>query len=95
MLKGIEENMKDVDVKYVKPMGGLFIWVKFPDEFDTLEMLEIAKKNKILYIPGSAFHPDGGGRNTLRLSFCLPPEEKIVEGMMRLGKTIREYFKGV
>jgi len=95
MLKGIEENMKDVDVKYVKPMGGLFIWVKFPDEFDTLEMLEIAKKNKILYIPGSAFHPDGGGRNTLRLSFCLPPEEKIVEGMRRLGRTIREYFKGV
>jgi DNA-binding transcriptional MocR family regulator len=58
-------------------------------------MLEIAKKNKIIYIPGEAFSVNEESReevkNCMRISFCLPSHDEIIEGTKRLLKTINEY----
>jgi len=39
---------------------------------------------------GSDFYPNGGGENTMRLSFSLNSEAKIDEGIKRLAKVVRE-----
>ena len=39
-------------------------------------------------MPGAAFFADGTGRNTIRLSFSAANEERIAEGIARLGRIV-------
>jgi DNA-binding transcriptional MocR family regulator len=43
----------------------------------------------VAFVPGSAFFTDGQGQNTIRLSYSLPSEDKINEGIARLGTLIK------
>lgn len=43
----------------------------------------------IAFVPGHAFHADGRGRNTMRLSFSLPAPDAIREGMARLKRALQ------
>ena len=53
---------------------------------DGADLLATALETQnIAFVPGSAFFPDGSGRNTLRLNFSSPNETQIEEGMRRLG----------
>ena len=56
-----------------------------PDWFDTTAMLAAAVERRVAYVPGSAFYPDGRGRDRMRLAFCYPAEDRILEGVARLG----------
>jgi 2-aminoadipate transaminase len=40
-------------------------------------------------VPGQAFFANGGGENTMRLNFSNSDEERIVEGIARLGRAIK------
>lgn len=94
MIKALEENFSDIKgAKWVNPQGGLFVWFTLPEGYDTMEMFEIAKEKKIYYIPGEAFTIDDSKSSSMRLSFCLPPEEKIIEGVKRLKEVVVEYGK--
>jgi len=98
MIKAFEDILSGIEgVTWTYPNGGLFTWVTLPEEIDTMEMLEMAKKNKIIYIPGEAFSVNEETRqlvkNSMRVSFCLPSHEEIVEGNHRLVKTIKEYME--
>ncbi len=91
MIEALQKYVAPYGARWNKPGGGLFIWVELPEEYDTMEMLDIAKEKLVFYIPGAAFLPDGGKCHSMRLSFCLPPIEKIEEGVRRLGEVIEEY----
>jgi DNA-binding transcriptional MocR family regulator len=98
MMKAFDEILSEIEgVTWTYPNGGLFTWVTLPEDFDTMEMLEIAKKNKIIYIPGEAFSVNEETKqevkNSMRISFCLPSHEEIIEGNRRLVKTIKEYME--
>ncbi|MBC7236615.1 MAG: PLP-dependent aminotransferase family protein, partial [Chloroflexi bacterium] len=56
---------------------------------DTVELLQEAARQKVAFVPGAPFYANGGGQNTLRLSFASVPPETIVEGIRRLGEVIR------
>lgn len=72
--------------EWSRPEGGMFIWARLPETYDTAEMLRNAvAQNGIAYVPGHAFYSDGRGRNTLRLSFTLPSHVEIRDGMDRLA----------
>jgi len=96
MMESFDKYMKEIDgVTWTFPHGGLFSWVTLPEEIDTMDMLELAKENKIVYIPGVAFSVnEETAKKTsrcMRVSFCLPSCEEIEEGTKRLVKTIKEY----
>lgn len=94
MIKALEEEFAAVKgAKWVNPQGGLFVWFTLPEGYDTMEMFETAKEKKIYYIPGQAFTVDDSISSSMRLSFCLPPEEKIIEGVKRLKEVVVEYGK--
>ncbi len=76
----------EVDV----PNGGLFAWVKLPSHVDTRAILVKAVENKVAFVPGGSFFPNGGQENYMRLNFSNMTEEKIVEGLARLGKILKE-----
>ncbi len=89
MLDALDKYVKVDGAKWTKPEGGLFIWVTLPEKYDTMELFEEAKKVGVAYIPGSAFYVDDRVSSNMRLSFCLPPENQIDEGIRRIGKLIR------
>jgi len=89
MLESLEENMPE-GVIWTRPHGGLFLWVELPEGCNTVEMFEAAKKNKVAYVPGVSFYPNGGGENTMRLNFSYCKPEKINEGISRLGAMLKE-----
>ncbi len=89
MLDALDKYVKVDGAKWTKPEGGLFIWVTLPEKYDTMKLFEKAKKVGVSYIPGSAFYIDDRVSSNMRLSFCLPPENQIDEGIRRIGKLIR------
>jgi len=94
MLAELERSFGSMEgFHWTKPEGGLFIWFTLPEGFDTAEMLERGKAANILFVPGEAFSLDNTCNNSMRLSFCLPPREDIIEGVRRLKKIVVEYGK--
>jgi DNA-binding transcriptional MocR family regulator len=77
------------DVCWDRPDGGIFLWVTLPLEFDTQQMFDDAVTEKVVFVPGSCYSPDGGLRNTMRLNFSANTEEKITQGIERLARVIR------
>jgi 2-aminoadipate transaminase len=75
-------------VRWTHPEGGLFLWATLPEGLDSAELLADALREKVAFVPGTSFHPNGGGRNTLRLNFSYSRPEVIEEGIRRLGGVI-------
>jgi 2-aminoadipate transaminase len=77
------------DVHYIRPEGGLFLWVTLPSQCDTVALLQEAAEQKVAFVPGGPFFANGGGQNTLRMSYASVPPETIREGIRRLGEVIK------
>ena len=77
-------------VQWVEPRGGFFLWVALPEHVNTAQPLTRALGHGVIFVAGGAFFVDGTGQHTLRLSFSLPSEERIVEGVQRLAAAITE-----
>lgn len=84
------EEMFPAGVTWRKPKGGMFLWSILPEGMDSAEVLKRAIEKKVAFVPGEAFHPIGGGKNTLRLNFSYSSPETIREGISRLGITLKE-----
>jgi 2-aminoadipate transaminase len=89
MLESIEEHFPD-GAAWTHPAGGFYVWVTLPEWFDTRAMLAAAVERRVAYVPGTAFYPDGRGRDRMRLAFCHPPEDRIREGVARLGALLQD-----
>jgi 2-aminoadipate transaminase len=87
MLRALEEHMP-TGVRWTRPEGGLFLWLVLPRELDARQILRQALEQKVAFVPGTGFHPAGGGENTLRLNFSHSPPERIAVGVQRLGRVI-------
>lgn len=85
MLSVLDKHMPD-GVTWSHPDGGLFIWVTLPETLNAKTLLTRAiEEASVAYVPGHAFHADGSGLNTMRLSFSLPKIEDISSGIERLA----------
>jgi DNA-binding transcriptional MocR family regulator len=76
-------------VTWQRPEGGLFVWLTLPEHVDGKVLLTRAvEEHNVAFVPGSAFFVGDRGRNTIRLSYSLPSEERIAEGVARLGRLL-------
>lgn len=81
------------EVKYTYPTGGLFTWVELPEYIDAAEMAKECIAEKVAYVPGGSFFPNGGNKNTFRMNYSCMTEDKIVEGVKRIAKVIKNNLK--
>ena len=89
MLAALEREMP-AGVSWTRPEGGMFTWLTLPEGTDGADLLARSlKTEKIAFVPGHAFFPDGTGRNTIRLSFTLHEKPMVDEGIARLGRLLR------
>ena len=90
MLDSIAEHWP-TEVKYARPAGGLFLWPRVPETIDTQKFLEKAVEEKVAYVPGVAFYPEGeGGQHAMRMNFSNATEEMINEGIHRMGVALKK-----
>lgn len=89
MINALKRYMPE-GVEWTEPEGGLFLWIKLPENMDATALFPKAVENKVAYVVGSAFHCNGKGHNTMRLNFSFPSEKQIEEGIKRLSKMLRE-----
>lgn len=87
MLAALERHFPK-GVRWTHPAGGLFLWVTLPEGTDTAELLQVAIKEDVAFVPGHAFFADGSGKNTMRLNFSYSPPDIIEEGIRRLGRAL-------
>jgi DNA-binding transcriptional MocR family regulator len=89
MLEALAEHFP-ADARWTHPAGGFFIWVTLPGWVDAQAMLAAAVERLVAYVPGTAFYADDRGRNQMRLAFCYPTEDRIREGIARLGSLLAD-----
>ncbi len=79
-------------VRYTRPSGGLFAWVTLPEHIDAKELLVECLKEKVAFVPGGSFFPNGGHQNTLRINFSFATQEQVREGIKRIAMVMRREF---
>jgi 2-aminoadipate transaminase len=75
------------------PKGGIFLWVKLPDNVDTMKLYKAALKEGVAINPGPEWSTNkthSGSR--LRLCFASPSKQQIKEGVAILADVCRREF---
>lgn len=73
------------------PAGGLFAWVELPEGINARDVFKVAvKDHKVAFVPGGAFFAEPGHENYMRLNFSGVGEDRIREGIRRLGQVLSE-----
>ncbi len=91
MLNSIKEYFPK-DIKYTYPVGGLFTWCELREDLNAKDILEEALQEKVAFVPGTSFFANGDKDNFFRLNYSNMNEEKIVEGIKRLGVVLKKYY---
>jgi 2-aminoadipate transaminase len=88
MQRALKAELGDL-ISWPEPRGGFFLWAALPAPVDADAMLPRAAEHRVIYVAGTAFFVDGSGQRLIRLSFSLPTEERIVEGVRRLAEVVK------
>ncbi|MCL2459522.1 MAG: PLP-dependent aminotransferase family protein [Desulfobulbus sp.] len=78
------------EVQSTNPDGGMFLWITLPEDMSSMRLFEAAIAKKVAFVPGTPFYVDRKDSNTLRLNFSCSDEPTIVEGIRRLGASIKD-----
>lgn len=89
MVGALDEHF-GTQATFLKPTGGMFLWVGFPDTVDTTALLEKAAAVGVRYNPGVQFSPAGKATNYARLAFAFCDERQIREG---IGELARVFYR--
>lgn len=92
MLSSIEEYFPS-DVSYTRPEGGMFLWAELPQNATSLDLFNLAIRDKVIFVPGDPFYINKTGTSTFRLNFSCVDEETIDIGIGRLGNAIRRLLQ--
>ena len=80
-------------VQYTRPQGGLFAWVTLPEYLDAREILAECLKEKVAFVPGGSFFPNGGHQNTLRINFSFAAAGELREGIARIARVLERHIR--
>lgn len=93
MVDEIKKQFKD-EVSFNIPKGGFFIWLTFPENVITNEVLEEAKKNyQVDFFTSNQFYVDKKEENHIRLSFAYCDEQEIMRGISSIADAYFSVYK--
>jgi len=87
LLSQLEEHMPE-GITWTHPEGGLFLFLTMPEGFDAVRFYDRALDAGVAYVAGEFFHPDGSGKNTMRMNFSFMSPQKIKEGVELLARLL-------
>lgn len=79
--------------EFEEPKGGIFLWVKLPDQVDTLKLYQAALAAGVSINPGPEWSTNKSHSSSrLRLCFASPTHQQIREGVAVLAEVCRKEF---
>jgi len=79
--------------EFEDPKGGIFLWVKLPDQVDTQKLFVPALAAGVAINPGAEWSTDKNhGKSRTRLCFANPSHAAIREGVATLAEVCRREF---
>ncbi len=79
--------------EFEAPAGGIFLWIKLPDNVDTLKLFQAASKEGVAINPGPEWSTDPvHSKSRLRLCFANPTEAQLREGVAKLADICHREF---
>ncbi|WP_262063515.1 PLP-dependent aminotransferase family protein [Streptomyces sp. STR69] len=89
MLGGLANSLPEGS-SWERPEGGMFLWARLPESYDTTELVSRVLRQNVAYVPGAPFYAGEPDRSTMRLCFVTQTPEEIREGLRRLGEGLRD-----
>lgn len=89
MLRALEEHMPG-DVRWNRPAGGLFIWMRLPEGIDSDQFVAKAGLRGVALLRSSLFYPDGVASDGLRLSYSLESHDGLEQAARIMGELMRD-----
>jgi 2-aminoadipate transaminase len=89
ILKTMEEEFPE-GVEFTRPDGGLFLWVTVPEGVSARKVFDKCIEQKVAAVIGDAFYPNDKTDRSLRVNYSCMPDDKIVEGVKRMARAIKE-----
>ena len=89
ILKTMEEEFPE-GVEFTRPDGGLFLWVTVPEGVSARKVFDKCIEQKVAAVIGDAFYPNDKTDRSMRVNYSCMPDDKIVEGVKRMARAIKE-----
>ena len=89
VISGLASELEEL-CAWSNPPGGMFVWVRFPEDIDQEKLARLCTERGFAYAPGANFHIEGKTVPYLRLAFGHVPDKAIQEGIPVLASCIRE-----
>ena len=90
MLAALERHMPG-EYRWIKPEGGMFIWVEGPPGVDAEQIYWKAVEQKVAFVPGKYFYIEPeDGLPTMRLNFTRVDEATIEAAIATLAGVVRQ-----
>lgn len=92
IVKTMEEEFP-AGVEFTRPQGGLFLWVTLPEGVSAKTVFHKCIEMKVAAVIGDAFYPNDKTDRSMRVNYSNMTEDRIVEGVKRMAKAIKECMK--
>ncbi|MBQ75684.1 MAG: hypothetical protein CMQ20_11780 [Gammaproteobacteria bacterium] len=89
VIEGLQANLSDI-CTWSNPVGGLFLWLRMPEDTDMDKLVKLANDKGFSFMPGLAFHVDFANKPYIRLAFGHVPDDLIKEGIPVLAEAIKQ-----
>jgi len=76
------------DISYVKPCGGLSLWIELPPGISACKTKNAARQDGVLITDGSPFFPRSANDRYIRISFATISLQEIDAGIQLIGKIL-------
>src|SRR5262249_37083976 len=91
LLDALETEFGGIDeMRWSRPEGGLFMWVRIPTSVNRQRMWEAAAQRGLTYALGQAFHALGEDVPYLRLAFGWIDKDDIPDGIHLLSELMKD-----
>ncbi len=92
MIESLKKYFKE-QIRFTNPEGGMFLWVEFDEDINSLDLLKLSIQNGVAFVPGEPFYAVNKKTNTARLNYTNACCDVIEEGVKRLKRAFDSYIK--
>jgi len=87
LLTALEDALKETCI-WSRPTGGLFLWLRLPEDVDLVALKALTAARGFYYAEGQDFHVEGKAVHFIRLAFGHVPDASIIQGIPVLAECI-------
>jgi DNA-binding transcriptional MocR family regulator len=88
MVKALKQHVPAGRLRFAVPDGGLYLWCRLAGHVQARDVLQRARRESMVFVPGEAFYGDGGGTQELRICFTAQPADRAVDAAQCLARSI-------